>query len=163
MQKACGALKSQKSCGCTTNPGSAKFDVFVPMGNQLMREDFVVYMQSAFWDGRPDIYLLLVEAVAGVAMRGTWSPYNCHEWHGCSGGKKQVFNLCNTVNSVNVGFNGQYWMNVTMDSTRTEGTVDCWAIRSTGQRFLENNIHEKAEKAMGLKDGELWVHDECVM
>jgi hypothetical protein len=41
--------------------------------------------------------------------------------------------------------------------------VNCWPIRSAGQRYLENNIHAKVEKAMGLGNGELWVHDECIL
>jgi hypothetical protein len=162
LQVACGR-KSQKSCGTTSKPPSASFDVFVPVGDQLKREKFVVYMQSAFWDANVDIYMLLVDAVAGAATRGTWSPYNCYEWNGYNRYGKATYNFCNTIDRVNVGFNGKYWMNVTLDSTRTSGTVDCWAIRSAGQRYLENNIHAKVEKAMGLRDGELWVHDECIL
>ncbi|KAF2819959.1 hypothetical protein CC86DRAFT_459987 [Ophiobolus disseminans] len=157
---------SAKGCAAAVGDKSvprAKFQVFVAHGEYVLREDLYVYMQSAFWDARLDIYKLLTEAVAGVATRTTWSKNNCYLFWGYeTKGEDVNYEMCNMLDTVNVGLaGGKYWMNVSFDSTRTEGEADCWSVREAAGEFLQRNVTGRLDKAMGWAEGTAWVVPEC--
>jgi hypothetical protein len=165
LKTICGH-RSAKGCAATVGDKSIprrKFEVFIGQGQEVKRENLYVYMQSAFWDGRGEIYDLLVDAVAGAAMRSTWSVNNCYMFWGYDyDGSPAEYNFCNMLDTVNVGIANKYHMNVTFDSTRTDGTADCWSVRETAADYLETNIKGKLDKAMAWKEGTAWVQAECI-
>jgi hypothetical protein len=117
-----------------------KFGVWVPkrdnQGNYTRKEDLNVTVVSAHWNGDQKMYDLLIKTVAGVAGRGTWLQDNCYKfptkWHG------PTYTFCNTFRRIAVSFPGNNYINVTLDSSSSMGSFDCWKIGETAAAQVQN-------------------------
>ena len=150
LERACNKPKDQ-TCG---PDAKSSFPVWIITNGAVKKEDLLVTVKTARWDGNEQTYRLLIGAVAGAAERGTWYPEHCEHVRTSNG---EYFQLCNTISRAAVSFSGHYHMHVSFQSS-SSGQFDCWKIQETVAGYLDH-LQPEIEQVVG--EGDLWVNVQC--
>jgi len=113
--------------------------------------DLTITVMSAKWDGNREVYDILVDAVALIAVNGVGPMIS---------EKCEDPSYCTTWDRFDVTFmDGRWGMNVALENKRNSYTKnDCWKHLQDAKNVL-SYLQPRLEKVTG--DGDLYVDAKC--